>query len=243
MRRGFSVDANHDLRNIDGLLHVEVDESLDVGDGVANLLGIHANLIEVLADDLDGERCPLPREHMVDAVRDGLAQGELHPWNRGESLSDIGEELCFAAGVFAESNFDLRRLDALNVLVSLGASCAPRRRHHGGVFQERSLGEGAKRVGLFKRGSRKRDRRDRQTAFVELRQKRAPREAEGDDAEGDGDGARRDDRVRAFEYETKHGLVTLSKLVHERRLFAGRVDGLRQKQRAHRRSHGDGDQE
>jgi hypothetical protein len=75
-RRGV-VDAHLDLRRQHLLLDLQVG---DAGDGrqpcAQQGIGLAAQGVQVVAEDLDGDLRAHARQHVVDAVRDGLADGD-----------------------------------------------------------------------------------------------------------------------------------------------------------------------
>ena len=87
----------------------------------------------------------------------------------------------------AQADVDLGRLDALHVLVELGAAGAPRRRDDFRLGEQDLLDPPADFVRLRERGAGQRVRLDRQAPFVELRQERRAHP---------GDGGARDDQQR-----------------------------------------------
>jgi hypothetical protein len=73
LRRRGVVDAHLDLRRQHLLLDLQVGDAGDGGQLRAQGIGLAAQGVQVLAKDLDGDLRAHARQHVVDAVRDGLA--------------------------------------------------------------------------------------------------------------------------------------------------------------------------
>ena len=86
------------------------------------LAGPGAKPAQIVAEDLHGDVGPRAREHVVDAVGDRLADGDVHPRHGSQSTRAApARNSSFERSCIVETNVDLRRLDALGVLVQLGA--------------------------------------------------------------------------------------------------------------------------
>ena len=128
LRRRGVVDAHLDLRRQHLLLDLQVGDAGDGGQLRTQRIGLAAQGIEVLAEDLDGDLRAHAREHVVDAVRDGLADLQ-----RGRQVdqarADVGLDLVHAArqlGGGLEAHVEFADVHALGVFVQLGpATAAP----------------------------------------------------------------------------------------------------------------------
>ena len=82
-----------------------------------------AQRVEVVAVDLERDLRPHARQHVVEAVRDRLADvdaGRQH----GEPRADVGQHLLAAALRSLQVDVELAVVDALGMLVELGAARA-----------------------------------------------------------------------------------------------------------------------
>ena len=96
----------------------------------------------------------------------------LVPGQRREAAPQIGEQFGARPARFSQADVDLRRLDALHVLVQFGAAGSSRRRDHFGLGEEDLLDAPADLVGFRQRRAGQRVRLDGEAALVELRQER-----------------------------------------------------------------------
>jgi hypothetical protein len=70
------VDAHLDLRRQHLLFDLQVGQAGDAASLARAGLGLAAQGVQVVAEDLDGDLRAHARQHVVDAVRDGLADGD-----------------------------------------------------------------------------------------------------------------------------------------------------------------------
>ena len=90
------VDGDLNLRNAHLALDLQVDEARDARHAALQLLGQAAQRIEIVAEDLERDLRPHARKHVVEPVRDRLADvdgGRQH----GEARADVGDDLLAAA--------------------------------------------------------------------------------------------------------------------------------------------------
>ena len=125
---------------------------------------------QVVAEDLDGDVGARSGQHVVDAMRDRLTDRHVGARQRRETAPQVREQLRTRPRRVAQADVDLRRFDALHVLVELGAARAARRRDDLRLREQNLLDPPANLVRLRQRCPRQRVRLDRQAAFVELGQ-------------------------------------------------------------------------
>ena len=141
-------------------------------DGLAHALAEPAQRAQVVAEDLDGDVRARARQHVIDPVRDRLADRHVRAGQRRKPAPQLGEQLVARPLGLAQADVDLGRLDALHVLVELGAAGAARGRDDLRLREQDLLDAPADLVRLGQRRARQRVRLHRQAAFVELRQER-----------------------------------------------------------------------
>ena len=117
---------------------------------------------------------------MIEAVRDRLADGDATTGSTRELGADVGEHLLLAALRAGQIDVDLGVVDALGVLIELGAAGAPAEALHLGNLHDQPLGDGAEAVGLGQRDAGVVLQVDEDGALVERRQER-PRQQYGAD--------------------------------------------------------------
>ena len=101
------VDPDLQLRDSDLLLDLQVGEPGDLGHPVAQVVGHAPQGVEVLAEDLQGEFGPDTRKHVVEAVRDRLADVDRERQRR-EASADVGDHRVLAPAGPLELDLDLR---------------------------------------------------------------------------------------------------------------------------------------
>ena len=89
------VDDDIELGNAHLLLDLQVCETRNARQTPPKGFRQHTQCIEVLAEELDGDLGPHAREHMVEPVRDGLADVERNGQHR-KACSQIGEDRVLA---------------------------------------------------------------------------------------------------------------------------------------------------
>ena len=82
------VDADLDLRCQHLLFDFQIGDAGDSGQPAAQGIGLTAQGVEVVAKDLDGDLRTHARQHVVDTVRDGLADG-----NRCREVDQAGTNI------------------------------------------------------------------------------------------------------------------------------------------------------
>ena len=87
-------------------------------------------------------------------MRDRLADRHVRARQRREAAPQLGEQLGARPAGLAQADVDLRRFDALHVLVVLGAAGPPRRRDDLRLRQQDLLDAPADLVGLRQRRAR-----------------------------------------------------------------------------------------
>ena len=98
-----------------------------LGEPAAERLGQRAQRIEVLAEELDDDLRAHARKHVIEPVRDRLADIERDR-QHGKARAQIGDDRILAAPALLQVDFDLGGVHAFGMLVELGAArCAGRR--------------------------------------------------------------------------------------------------------------------
>ena len=85
-------------------------------------------------------------EHVIDAMRDRLADRDVRSWEQRRFLPQLLEHLFARPILHLEANIDLGRLDALHVLIELGSASATRRGRDFGDAEHQSFERIAQRV-------------------------------------------------------------------------------------------------
>ena len=99
-----------------------------------------AQLLQIVAEDLDGDVGARARQHVVDAVRDRLADRDVRAREQRHLLPQLLEEgLLRTDRSSVRPHVDLGRLHALHVLVEFRSSRAPGRRRHLRVREHQPL--------------------------------------------------------------------------------------------------------
>ena len=83
-------------------------------------------MLEIVAEDLHGDVRARARQHVVDAVGDRLADRDVRAGQQRDLLTKLLEHGLRGRVLHRQAHVDLGRLDALDVLVELGAAGAPR---------------------------------------------------------------------------------------------------------------------
>ena len=135
-----------------------------------------AQLIEVVAENLHRHVGPCAGQHVVNAVRNRLADDDVHAGKEGEITPQRLKQFLLGPLLHLQGHVNLRRLDALGVFVQLGAALASRHAGYLRMREQRAFNEVAILVGLSQRRAGQRDRAQGQRAFVELGQEGPPHE-------------------------------------------------------------------
>ena len=162
-----------DLRHEGDTFDLHVGHAGDTGHRIAHLAGQTAQLVEVVAENLDRDLGLHPGKNVVDTVRNGLTHAHPHPGQRCEALADVGENFRFRAVGRLQFEFDFRGIDLEHVLVTLGPAGAAGHGPGFGHTAEQLLGNAADAVAFLQRGARRGDDESGDAALVEVRQKLA----------------------------------------------------------------------
>ena len=100
---------------------------------LAGAAGQQAQLVEVVAEDFHRHVGPCAGEHVVNAVRNRLADDDVHAGNQREIAAQRLEEFLLGPLLHLQGHINLGRLHALGVLVQLGPALAAR---HAGHFRD-----------------------------------------------------------------------------------------------------------
>ena len=82
---------------------------------------------QIVAEDLDRDVRTCAGEHVVDAVRDRLADCDVCAREQRDLLPHLLEQRFARPVLHLETNVDLRRFHTLHVLVQFGPAGSPRR--------------------------------------------------------------------------------------------------------------------
>ena len=159
-------------RDVHLLLEREVDDARHPADGLAHALAEPPQRGEIVAEHLDGDVGPRARQHVVDPVRDRLTDRHVGAGQRREPAAQIGEQLGARPAGVPQADVDFRRLDALDVLVELGAAGPAGGGDDFGLRQQDLFDAPADLVRLRERRAGQRVRLNGEAAFVELGQER-----------------------------------------------------------------------
>ena len=118
------VDHDFELRDAHLLFDLQVGQAVDFRETAAEVLGERAQRIEILAEEFDDDLRPHAREHVIEPVRDGLADIERDR-QHGKARAHIGDNDILAAAPLLQVDLDLRGVDAFGMLIELGAAGAP----------------------------------------------------------------------------------------------------------------------
>ena len=157
-------------------LEGQIDHAGDVAHGRRRLFAEAAQHREIVAEYLDGHIGPRARQHVVDAMRDRLADGDVGAGHERQPLSNLVEHDLARPPALAQPHVYLGRLHPLHVLVELGPPRPPAGGRHLGHLQEKPLDGAAERARLGQARPRQGHRADDQRALVERGQERAPQE-------------------------------------------------------------------
>ena len=139
---------------------------------VSKSVGESAQRVVVVAVDLERDLRPHARQHVVEAVRDRLADADARRQRR-QPRADLGENLLAAAFGRAQIDVELAVVHALGVLVELGAAGAPADRADLGHLGDELLGEAADAIGFRQADAGLQHDADQHRPLVERRQEGA----------------------------------------------------------------------
>ena len=117
------VDAHLQLRDAHLLLDLQIDDALDRRQTLLQVRCESAQRVEIVAVDLDHELRAHAREHVVEPMRDGLADGDAHRQRR-EARANVGEHLLAAAAGGLQVDVEFADVHAFGMLVELGPAGA-----------------------------------------------------------------------------------------------------------------------
>ena len=128
--------------------------------------------LQVVAEDLHGDVGARARQHVIDAMRDGLADRDVRARQQRHLLAQLLQHRLARAVLHREPHVDLRGFDALDVLVQLRSARSPGRRRHLRHAEQQPFERVAQRIRVGEARPGDGDGADGQRAFVELRQER-----------------------------------------------------------------------
>ena len=114
------VDAHLQLRDAHLLFGLQVDDAGDRLEARFQVGGKAAQRVVVVAVDLERDLRAHTRQHVIEPVGDGLADGDARR-EHGQPLADVGEHLFAAALRCSQVDIELAVVDAFGMLVELGA--------------------------------------------------------------------------------------------------------------------------
>ena len=116
----------------------------------------------------------VPGQHVIDSVGDGLPDRDVRARQQRQAIPNLLQHDTTGTIAFPQLDVDLRRLDALHVLVALGAAGAPCGAHDLRHLEQEPLQRRAEAIGGLQAGPGQGHGADDQRALVELREKRPP---------------------------------------------------------------------
>ncbi len=134
--------------------------------------GEAAQGVVVVAVDLERDLRAHARQHVIEAMRDRLPDGDACR-QHGQARADVGQHLFAAARRLAQVDIELAVVDALGVLVELGAAGAAADRAHLRHVGDNLLGEAADAIGFGQADAGLQHDADQHRALVERRQEGA----------------------------------------------------------------------
>ena len=119
------VDDDLQLRDAHLLFDLQVGEAGDAWPGAPRSASASARSVSRSSPkNLDGDLRPHARQHVIEPVRDRLADIERDR-QHGKPRADIGDDRVLAAPASLQVDFDFGGVDAFGMLVELGAAGAP----------------------------------------------------------------------------------------------------------------------
>src|SRR5690606_37451137 len=112
------VDRDVELGYPNLSLDLQISETGNGGEPLANLLGKADERVEVLAEDLERDFRPHAGQHVVEAMRDRLADVGRDRQHR-QARTNVVDDLGLRPPGRLQIDFDLRGMDTLGVLVEL----------------------------------------------------------------------------------------------------------------------------
>ncbi len=172
LRSAARIDADLHLRRLGLRLRLHVGEAGDALEPVHHLVGQAAQHGQILAIELHRQRCAHTGEQVIEPVRDGLAEDQRRR-QRAHARAQIRHHLGTRPAIGAQGEFEFGIVQALGVLVLLGAAGAAADAGHLGHIQRQFLRRGADLVCGLQRNARPQQQVYGQAAFIERRQKAA----------------------------------------------------------------------
>ena len=203
------IDPDRDLRGQHLLFYFQIGQPGNGGQSPPQHLGLPSQGIQIVAKQLDGDLGTHAREHVVDPVRNGLANGNSR-WQIGQTAADVALNLGHAAlqlGRGQQAHIQLTHMDAFRVLIELGPSAAPPDMGDlgHGANQHLSLAGQCRRLGQCH--PRVEPHAHQQRALVERRQERGRKKGHGNHREHKRHPAHGDGGLGAVEYRLQAGAV------------------------------------
>ena len=124
---GGLVHLHPQRRNIGLLLHRKIDHAGNVLHHLVDLFRQRAQHRQFVAEDLDRDVRAGTRQHMVDAVRDRLPDGDVHAREECHFLANLLEDCLLGTSRHLEIDIDLGGLHALDMLIQFRTSRSPGR--------------------------------------------------------------------------------------------------------------------
>ena len=206
------------LRTFDLLFDVQVGDALHALYFGFDAVADREHAVQVRAEEFDGDVGLRAGKHGVDAVRDGLADLDVHARQGLELRADLGQHLVLRTFAQLERRLDFRGVHAQGVFVQFGAS---RFAGHGldfGNREQQLLGAAAYAVGLLERNARERADVDRERPFVERRQETAPLREKQSQGHGEQHGQRPQHEAFAAQRPFQGRFVPPLEVAHDERI-------------------------
>ena len=171
-RDPLEVYGNAKLRDPHLLLDLKVDKPWHRRQLGSEALGERAQRVDILAVDLQRNLGAHPRQQMVEAVRDWLA--DVDRGGQGcERCANVCQDLRLGTSRWLEIDIDLARMNAFCVLIEFSPTGATSHRKNFGNCKDQLFRDQSEPVRFSQRNARRVERADRQRAFVEGWQERA----------------------------------------------------------------------
>ena len=229
-------------RNFGLLFGLDIDRPLDLFHHALDLLRQPAQLGQIVAEYLDGNIGPATRQHVIDTVRDRLADDDLDAGQLGEILAQGAKELLLAARPHLQTDFEFRLVHIERMRIERRASGTPRRGDHFGMRQQHFLDQLPEPGRFRQRGARQRLDANCQRALVEVRQKSLSRHAQRRQRHHQQGRAADGNRFPPGHGSVQHSAIARAQPVHETRFmrrgdFLGGPEEHRSQHRRHRDRH------
>ncbi len=169
-RDGVAPEVDRHERDVGLRFERDVDRTVHAGGNGLHALANPPQFVEIWPQNLDRDIGASAGQHVIDAVRDGLADDDAHAGQARELRAQRGQQRLLVAALHVQARLDFGRMDLLRMRIRRRATGAARGRDHLGMREQDVLDPLAHAVRLGKLGARQRRHVDRQAALVEVGQ-------------------------------------------------------------------------